>query len=166
MQHLFITGDNASILANRLFAALNIRPVGFVLGDFTVAGALRGEALHLLLPPAPPRLNDVPLLLRLTQEETVLVTRVLNEIAVPALCSSRSAHKPILLDRITRDMLREAAFAEALGELLSGEKLVVAVADAEAAADLRLMYPAAQQRWFDASVTSLSDLTEAATLRL
>jgi len=51
MQQLYLTGTHAAELADRLFTALNIRPAGYRLQPFAVEGALRGDAMHLLLPP-------------------------------------------------------------------------------------------------------------------
>lgn len=59
MQQLYLTGDGASASAAQLMNALNVPFSGFRLTPVHLGGSLRGEALHLLLPPPKPRLNDV-----------------------------------------------------------------------------------------------------------
>lgn len=54
MQQLYLTGDGASASAAQLMNALNVPFSGFRLTPVRVGGSLRGEALHLLLPPPKP----------------------------------------------------------------------------------------------------------------
>lgn len=68
MQQLYLTGDGASASAAQLMNALNVPFSGFRLTPVRVGGSLRGEALHLLLPPPKPRLNDVLCRVRLTEK--------------------------------------------------------------------------------------------------
>lgn len=68
MQQLYLTGDGASASAAQLMNALNVPFSGFQLTPVRVGGSLRGEALHLLLPPPKPRLNDVLCRVRLTEK--------------------------------------------------------------------------------------------------
>ena len=90
MQQLYLTGDGASASAAQLMNALNVPFSGFRLTPVRVGGSLRGEALHLLLPPPKPRLNDVLCRVRLTKKDWLLLPQVMEEIAAPGLCE-RSA---------------------------------------------------------------------------
>ena len=92
MQQLYLTGNHAPALADRLITALNLRPAGYRLQPFTVSGSVRGEALHLLLPPAAPMDNDVPCRIRLREGDWAVVPRVLEEIAAPNLAKAVTAH--------------------------------------------------------------------------
>lgn len=147
MQQLYLTGRHASELAARLFTALNVRPAGCRLLPFTVGGAIRGEALHLLLPPSPPLCNDVPCRIRLTPEDWAIVPRALNEIAAPSLLSALEVHSPMLLDGLTGPMLACAAFREAVRRCLVGERAVVVVAADDAVSALRTLTSEDCQLW-------------------
>ena len=68
MQQLYLTGDGASASTAQLMNALNVPFSGFRLTPVHLGGSLRGEALHLLLPPPKPRLNDVLCRVRLTEK--------------------------------------------------------------------------------------------------
>ena len=100
MQQLYLTGDGASASAAQLMNALNVPFSGFQLTPVRVGGSLRGEALHLLLPPPKPRLNDVLCRVRLTEKDWLLLPQVMEEIAAPGLCGTFSTRTPILIDRI------------------------------------------------------------------
>ena len=147
MQQLYLTGPHASTLADRLFTAMNIRPSGYQLTPFTVGGAVRGEALHLLLPPAAPMDNDVPCRIRLRSGDWTIVPRVLDEIAAPNLLRALAAHAPILLSGITAGMLTCAAFREAVVALLLSPRPVIVAADEDAEEILRALTPADNQLW-------------------
>ena len=54
MQQLYLTGNGASASAAQLMNALNVPFSGFRLTPVHLGGSLRGEALHLLLPPPKP----------------------------------------------------------------------------------------------------------------
>ena len=58
MQQLYLTGDGASASAAQLMNALNVPFSGFRLTPVRVGGSLRGEALHLLLPPPKPKIGS------------------------------------------------------------------------------------------------------------
>lgn len=88
MQQLYLTGDGASASAAQLMNALNVPFSGFQLTPVRVGGSLRGEALHLLLPPPKPRLNDVLCRVRLTEKDWLLLPQVMEEIAAPGLCGT------------------------------------------------------------------------------
>ena len=122
MQQLYLTGAHAAELADRLFTALNICPAGYRLLPFTVGDGLRGDALHLLLPPAAPMDNDVPCRVRLHGDDWCIVPRVLEEIAAPNLLRAITVHKPILLGGVTAQMLTCAAFREAVVTVLISER--------------------------------------------
>ena len=148
MQQLYLTGRHASDLAARLFTALNVRPAGCRLLPFTVGGAIRGEALHLLIPPSPPLFNDVPCRIRLTPEDWAIVPRALDEIAAPSLLSALTVHTPILLDGLTGPMLDCPAFREAVRRCLVGDRAVVVVAADDAVPTLRTLTGTDSQLWF------------------
>lgn len=147
MQQLYLTGPHASELADRLFTALNVRPAGYRLQPFSVGGGVRGEALHLLLPPAAPMDNDVPCRIRLRGDDWAVVPRVLDEIAAPNLLRAMAARTPILLQGMTARMLTCTAFREAVVALLTSERPVVVAADDDAEELLRALTPAEDQLW-------------------
>lgn len=147
MQQLYLTGAHASDLADRLFTALNVRPAGYRLQPFSVGGAVRGEALHLLLPPAAPMDNDVPCRIRLRSGDWVVVPRVLDEIAAPNLLRAPTTHTPILLSGLTAQMLTCKAFREAVVSVLLSPRPVIVAADDDAEELLRALTPAETQLW-------------------
>ena len=147
MQQLYLCGVHAPKLADLLFSALNLRPAGYTLTPFTVGGGLRGDALHLLLPPAAPMYNDVPCRIRLRDDDTTIVPRVLEEIAAPNLLAAINAHAPILLGGIDAQMLTCRAFREAVVSLLSSPRPVIVAASDDAEELLRALTPAENQLW-------------------
>lgn len=147
MQQLYLTGKYAPTMADQLFTALNVRPAGYRLTPFSVSGGLRGEALHLLLPPVAPMDNDVPCRIRLHGGDWTIVPRVLDEIAAPSLRQVTAAHTPILLGGITAQMLTCTAFRESIVSLLTGTRPVVVAADDDAEEMLRALTPAETQLW-------------------
>ena len=154
MQQLYLTGNHAADLADRLFAAMNIHPAGYRLLPFSVGGAIRGEALHLLLPPAAPMDNDVPCRIRLRSGDWTVVPRVLDEIAAPNLQRALAAHTPILLSGLTAGMLTCAAFREAVVQLLMSPRPVIVAADEDAEELLRALTPAESQLWMPVPQTA------------
>lgn len=147
MQQLYLSGAHAAQLADQLFTALNIRPAGYQLLPFTVGGELRGEAMHLLLPPAAPMDNDVPCRVRLRGGDWCVVPRALDEIAAPNLTRALTVHKPILLGGLTAQMLTCAAFREAVVTLLRSERPVIVACEDSAKEHLRALTPADTQLW-------------------
>ena len=147
MQQLYLTGAYAAELADQLFTALNIQPAGYRLLPFTIGGGIRGEALHLLLPPAAPMDNDVPCRIRLRAGDWCVVPRVLDEIAAPNLTRALTVHKPILLSGLTAQMLTCTAFREAVVTLLSSPAPVIVAASDDAEEHLRALTPAETQLW-------------------
>lgn len=127
MQQLYLTGDGASTSAAQLMNALNVPFSGFQLTPVRVGGSLRGEALHLLLPPPKPRLNDVLCRVRLTEKDWLLLPQVMEEIAAPGLCGTFSTRTPILIDRIEPEMLACPAFCDALMQVQAREQLAIFV---------------------------------------
>ena len=172
MQQLYLTGTHAAALADRLFTALDIRPAGYRLLPFSLGDSLRGEALHLLLPPAAPMDNDVPCRIRLHGDDWCIVPRVLEEIAAPNLTRTLTVHKPILLGGLTAQMLTCSAFREAVVTLLTSERPVIVAAEDNAAEHLRALTPAETQLWLsvpdeaEAQSTLLEHLVAEAALRL
>ena len=154
MQQLYLTGVHANDIADRLFAAMNIQPAGYRLLPFTVGGAIRGEALHLLLPPAAPMDNDVPCRIRLRSGDWTVAPRVLDEIAAPNLLRALAAHTPILLGGLTAGMLTCAAFREAVVALLLSPRPVIVAADEDAEEILRALTPAELQLWMPVPATA------------
>lgn len=147
MQQLYLTGTDAPELADRLFTALDVRPAGYRLTAFTVDGAVRGEALHLLMPPAAPMDNDVPCRIRLRSGDWTVVPRVLDEIAAPNLLRAAEVHTPILLGGLTAQMLTCTAFREAVVSVLLSQRPVIVAAEDGAQEHLRALTPAETQLW-------------------
>lgn len=166
MQQLYLTGDGASASAAQLMNALNVPFSGFRLTPVRVGGSLRGEALHLLLPPPKPRLNDVLCRVRLTEKDWLLLPQVMEEIAAPGLCGTFSTRTPILIDRIEPEMLACPAFCDALMQVQAREQLAIFVVADGAEKPLQQMMPENRQRWFSAPETPAETLVEAAMLRL
>lgn len=166
MEHLFLTGTDAAALAQQLLHALNVPFSGYCLKPFSIAGQTRGEALHFLLPCAPPRLNDVPCRIRMTQGQWLLLPQVMEEIAAPGLYSALSMPTPMLVSSIHADMLRCAAFCDALMQVQAREQLAIFVVEEDAVEAVQQLLPPKRQRWFDLRDTTLDTLVEAATLRL
>ena len=172
MQQLYLTGDHAPELVQRLMSALNLRPAGYQLIPFSVGGGLRGETLHLLTPPAAPMDNDVPCRIRLRTGDWTVVPRVLDEIAAPNLVRTIKLHTPLLLCGLTAQMLTCTAFREAVVHLLTSERLVIAAVSDDAEEHLRALTPAESQMWFpvpessDARALLLHELAAEVTLRL
>lgn len=172
MQQLYLTGNHAPALADRLITALNLRPAGYRLQPFTVSGSVRGEALHLLLPPAAPMDNDVPCRIRLREGDWAVVPRVLEEIAAPNLAKAVTAHMPILLSGLDARMLTCAAFREAVVSLLVSPRPVIVACAEDAEELLRALTPAQSQLWFpvpesaDARAVLLEELVAEAAMRL
>lgn len=172
MQQLYLTGPHAPEIADRLFTALNVRPAGYRLLPFSVGGALRGEALRLLLPPAAPMDNDVPCRIRLRSGDWTVVPRVLDEIAAPNLRRALTVRTPILLSGLTAQMLTCTAFREAVVACLTGEQPVIVAADEDAEEHLRALTPAESQLWMpvppspDGRAALLEELVAEAALRL
>lgn len=172
MQQLYLSGERAPELAQQLINALNLRPAGYQLTPFTVGGGLRGEALRLLTPPAAPMDNDVPCRIRLRSGDWAVVPRVLDEIAAPNLLRAVPLQTPILLGSITAQMLTCAAFREAVVQLLTSERLVIAAVSDDAEEHLRALTSTEGQMWFpvpessEARALLLQELAAEVTLRL
>lgn len=147
MQQIFLTGSHAPNIASRLFTALNIRPTGYRLTPFMVDGAVRGDALHLLLPPSPPLYNDVPLRIRISSAQQVIVDRTLSEVAAPSLLAALNVHTPMLLSGVSAAMLQCEPFRAALRDCLMSQRPVVAVAEEDAAEPLSRLTPPERQQW-------------------
>lgn len=172
MQQLYLTGPHASQLADQLFTALNVRPAGYRLTPFTVGGALRGEALHLLTPPCVPMDNDVPCRIRLRSGDWTVVPRVLDEIAAPTLLQALTVHTPLLLDGMTARMLTCAAFREAVVACLMSPRPVIVAASEDAEELLRALTPEENQLWMPVPLSAegraalLEELIAEAAMRL
>lgn len=147
MQQLFLTGPDASGLAASIFTALNIRPAGLRMLPFCMGGGERGDALHLLLPPAAPYHNDLPCRISLSEDRSIYVPPVLNEIAASALLAAKNVNAPMLLDGLTLEMLRFADFRTAVEECLRRPRPVITVAAPDAEKALRRMLPEERQLW-------------------
>lgn len=171
MQQLYLTGVYAAEMADQLFHALNVRPVGLHLTPVMVGDSVRGEALQLLLPPAEPMYNAVPCRIHLSMGKSVTVPAALEEVAAPGLMASMQVHAPMLLSGLSADLLVNAAFCEAVKCCLTGSRPVVVAADASAVPVLQSLTPKADQLWFsvpeDAAGQSalLADLIPEAALR-
>lgn len=172
MQQLYLTGNHASDLADRLIDALNVRPAGYRLTPFTVGGSVRGETLHLLLPPAAPMDNDVPCRIRLREGDWTIVSRALEEIAAPNLLKTLNAHTPILLGGLDAQMLTCSAFRKAVVALLMSPRPVIVACADDAEETLRALTPAETQLWSPVPETAqgrellLEELISEASMRL
>ena len=172
MQQLLLSGIHPSDLPDHLVSALNIRPAGYRLTAFTVGGGIRGEALHLLLPPAAPMDNDVPCRIRLRDGDWTIVPRVLEEIAAPNLLKALNAHTPILLSGLDARMLTCSAFREAVVTLLTSPRPVIVACADDAEETLRALIPAEAQLWAPVPESStgraalLEELIAEASMRL
>ena len=172
MQQLYLCGAHAPQLADLLFTALNLRPAGYQLVPFTVGGGLRGDVLHLLLPPAAPIHNDVPCRIRLRDGDATVVPRVLEEIAAPNLLTAVNAHAPILLSGLDAQMLTCRAFREAVVVLLSSQRTVIVACAEDAEELLRALTPAESLMWAhvpesaSARTALLEELVAEASMRL
>lgn len=147
MQQLYLTGRHASALAEQIFTALNVHPAGCRLQPFAISGSVRGEALHLLLPPAQPLLNAVPCRIRVTEDVWTVVPRALEDVAAPCLISAARVHTPMLLDGLTADLMENPAFREAVRQCLEGSRAVITVVRDGAEDALRRLTSADRQLW-------------------
>lgn len=172
MQQLYLTGDYAPGLADSLITALNLRPAGYRLVPFTIGGGVRGEAMHLLMPPAAPMDNDVPCRIRLRTGDWAVVPRVLDEIAAPNLERAVTLHTPILLGGLTAQMLTCSAFRESVVTLLMSERPVIVAASDDAEELLRALTPEDAQLWAPVPASAegraalLEELVAEAAMRL
>ena len=141
MQQLCLTGAHAAALADRLFSALNVRPVGLRVSPFSVDGEVRGQALHMLPPPAPPLYNGVPCQVALGDGRSAIVPRVLEEVAAPTLIAALRMHAPVLLSGLSSELLACPVFRQAVRQCLASTQPVVVAADASAAPVLRSLVP-------------------------
>lgn len=148
MQQLYLSGECAGAVAARLFDALNIRPVGCRLSPFEVDGAVRGDAMQLLLPPADPMFNGVPCRILLSPGQSTVVPAALEEIAAPGLLAALRIHAPMLLDGLSADLLENAAFRRAVRECLMSTRPVVVAADSSAVPILKGLTASDKQLWF------------------
>lgn len=160
-QQFYLTGSGASDLAVRLFHALNVHPAGFRLRPFAVGGSTRGAALHLLLPPAFPLLNDVPCRIRIAEGEDITLTEPLCRVAVPGLRQALDARTPVLLDGLCADMLDCLPFRDAVAACLKSSQCVISVVNADAAPLLRRLIPENTQLWMEVPSGDNHDLLEA-----
>ena len=172
MQQLYLTGPHAGDIADSLFNALNVRPVGYRLTPFSVGGGLRGEALHLLTPPCAPMDNDVPCRIRLRTGDWTIIPRVLDEIAAPTLLQARTLHTPILLSGLTATMLTCRAFRDAVVQCLKGDSPVIVAASDDAEDILRALTDEGDQLWMpvpesaEGRAALLEELIPEAALRM
>lgn len=171
MQQLCLTGSEAGTIAGRLFNALNVPPAGLRIAPFAVDGTTAGDAVYLFPPAIAPGACCVPCRIRLTQERTVIVPEVLQEVAVPALRAAMRVQSPILLQGLTADLLMCAPFAQAVCQCLQGDRPVVVTADDVAARMLQAALPEAQLLCFavpadaDGQASLLEALIPEAALR-
>lgn len=149
MQQLYLTGDHAAQIAERLFTALNVRPVGFRLYPFEVDGRPWGDALLLTPPPAAPAYNPVPCRALLAPGQPVLIPGVAEQIAAPGLQAALRLQLPMLISGLTEDLLSCHALRDALRDCLMSRTPVVVTAAPGAATILRSLTPPEQQLWFD-----------------
>lgn len=148
MQQLYLTGSHAAGVADQLFHALNVRPVGMRLSPVLAGDGVRGDAVELLLPPVPPMHNHAPCRVALSPERSFVVEPVLEEIAAPGLMAALQVHAPMLLQGLSADLLACGAFREAVRRCLVSSCPVVVVADTSAVPLLQGLTPGEDQLWF------------------
>lgn len=147
MQQLYLTGNHAAEIAERLFTVLNIQPVGCRLLPFEVEGRRWGDALLLTPPPATPACNPVPCRVLLSPERIVMVPGAAEDVGAPGLLAALRLQLPMLLSRLTADLLACPAFRDALRTCLTS-RIPVVVAAADGTEDvLRSLTPAEDQLW-------------------
>lgn len=144
MQQLCLTGFAPGDLADRLFNALDVPFAGLRIAPFTLDGAMAGDVLCMCPPSISPGTARIPCRIRLTQERSVLVPQVLEEIAVPALHAAMRVQSPILLDGLTAELLMCAPFAQAICQCLQSDRPVIVTADDVAARMLQASLPDGQ----------------------
>jgi len=163
MEQLYLTGEGASALAVKALTGVALRPVGFRLMPFEVAGRAAGELLHLLMAPASPYENDLPCRLQLCPGRVVSVPQVYEEAAAPALRLCLDMRAPILLDGVTAEALASPAFCDAVLACLGSERLTIVVAREDAVGILREMTAKESQLWLsatDGSERLLQEITD------
>ena len=146
MQQLCLTGRDAASLAERLFHALNIQPVGLRFDPFSVDGEVRGLAAFLTPPPA---LNAVPCRILLSGGRSVTVPAALEEIAAPGLLAALRIQVPVLIDGLSADLLACDALRDAVRQCMTAPRPVIVTADGTAREVLRTLVPQEDQVWFD-----------------
>ncbi len=167
MQQIFLTGSQASLLAAQLVRALELKPVGYVMQPFRVAGREAGQAIHLLTPPGEDTHNDLPCRIYLREGSSAVVEEVLSSVAAPALRCSLSARSPMLLDDLDAALLRCEPFSMAVQACIHSEHLVICVVREDAVAYMKRMSPAPEQFWLDTSEkNALEALLDEARMRL
>ena len=149
MQQLCLTGYQPDVLAGRLFHALDVQPAGLRIAPFSVDGVPAGDAVYVFPPAIAPGACCIPCRIRLTQERSVLIPQVLEDVAVPALRSAMRVQSPILLTGLTADLLDCAPFAQAVCDCLQSNRAVVLTADALAARMLQAALTGTQLLCFD-----------------
>ena len=148
MQQLYLTGTHAATIAERLFTALNVRPVGCRVLPFCVEGRRWGDALLLTPPPAAPACNPVPCRVLLTPSRAVVVPGVAEDICAPGLLAALQMRLPVFISGLTADLLASPPLLDALRTCLTGCTPVVVAVPRDAEAILRSLTPQADQLWF------------------
>lgn len=167
MQQIFLTGSQASQLAVQLVRALELKPVGYVMQPFCVAGREAGQAIHLLTPPGEDAHNDLPCRVYLREGLSAVVEGVLSNVVAPALRRSLSAQSPIFLDDLDAALLHCEPFSLAVRACIHSEHLVICVVRDDAIALMKRMSPAPEQFWLDTSAkNTLETLLDEARMRL
>ncbi|MBR3764668.1 MAG: hypothetical protein IKK57_09005 [Clostridia bacterium] len=146
MQQLCLTGRDAASLADRLFHALNVQPVGLRFEPFSVGGAVRGHAAYLMPPPS---LNAVPCRILLAGGRSVTVPAALEEIAAPGLLAALRIQAPMLISGLSADLLACGALQDAVRRCMTAPRPVIVTADASAREVLHTLVPPETQVWFD-----------------
>ena len=170
MQQIFLTGECAGEVAARALSSLRVRTAGYRLLPLEVAGCLRGRVLHLLTMPDEPYFNDVPCDVQLAPGQRKIIREVFGKIAAPALRQAVSAHVPLFIDGVCREMLQSKAFCEAVTACVKGRCQVFAVVEADAAEAVRAMSDRSEQLWIRADVghenEALRQLLQELSMRL
>lgn len=146
MQQLCLTGRDAASLADRLFHALNVQPVGLRFESFAVDGCVRGLAAFLT---PPPTLNAVPCRIMMPGGRSVTVPAVLEEVAAPGLLAALRIQAPVLIAGLSADLLACDALREAVRRCMAAPRPVIVTADESAREVLQTLVPQEEQLWFD-----------------
>ncbi len=144
MQQLCLTGSHAPRIAERLFNALNVQPVGLRIAAFLVDGVPHGDALYLL---PPPPLNGVPCRVLLTPERTAILPQALEEVAAPGLLTAMRLQTPMLISGLSGDLLACEPLRDAVCQCMMRNRPAVVTADGSAREVLQTLLPLEKQLW-------------------
>ena len=109
MQAIALTGERACEKALEITMAFDTPPAGYVLMPLEVGGRIKGQLLHVLQAPSGEKDNDIPCTVNVGSKH-VLVTEVIETVAVQALRRAVDLRTLILIGGVTAEMLAIPAF--------------------------------------------------------